>query len=73
MGGVAAIGAQLTVCGFRLAGARVFAAENAEEIWSAWRDLPDDVDVVVLSAVAAGVLGPAAIAIRRPLTAVVPV
>src|SRR5256885_12034690 len=70
MGRVAAIAAERSVRGFGLAGALVFAAEDAEEIWSAWRDPPDDVDVVVLSAVVAGILGPPATTVQRPPTAV---
>ena len=48
------IGEALRVRGFALAGALVFAAEDAAGARAAWRSLPPDVAVVVLTPRAAG-------------------
>ncbi len=56
MGRVAAIGAEVAVQGFGLAGALVIPAEGAESVRAAWRNLPDDVAVVVLTPAAAAAL-----------------
>jgi vacuolar-type H+-ATPase subunit F/Vma7 len=70
---VAAVGEQLRVQGFALAGAVVLAADEAAAVRSAWATLGDDVDVVVLTPRAAAALetelaagGP------TPLTVVLP-
>jgi hypothetical protein len=54
MSRVAVIGQEMRVRGFALAGALVFAAENAAEARAAWRSLPPDVAVAVLTPRAAG-------------------
>jgi vacuolar-type H+-ATPase subunit F/Vma7 len=56
----AVIGEALRVQGFALAGAMVLAAEDAEQARAAWRSLPPDVAVVVLTGSAAAWLGEAA-------------
>lgn len=48
-GRVAVLGAPMDVQGFALAGAVVVAAGDDSAVRSAWRDLPDDVSVVVLT------------------------
>jgi hypothetical protein len=66
MSRVAVIGEEARVRGFVLAGALVFAAEDAAGARAAWRSLPPDVVVAVLTPRAAGSLrdvtggGPAA-------------
>jgi vacuolar-type H+-ATPase subunit F/Vma7 len=54
MSRVAVIGEEARVRGFALAGALVLAAEDAAEARAAWRSLPPDVAVAVLSSRAAG-------------------
>jgi len=56
---VAAIGAQVRVQGFALAGAVVHVAEDAEAARAAWDALADDVAVVVLTPAAARALAEA--------------
>lgn len=58
-GRVAALGEQLRIQGFGLAGALVVAAENPDAVGLAWRDLPADVALVILTPAAARALGPA--------------
>jgi len=53
---VAAIGARVRVRGFALAGARVLAAEQPDEVRDAWRSLPEEVGLVLLTPEAAQVL-----------------
>jgi vacuolar-type H+-ATPase subunit F/Vma7 len=76
MSTVAAIGAQLEIGGFGLAGARVYPADGAEQVRAAWRDLPDDVAVVILTRPAAEALAEALAAAPAapgaPLTIVMP-
>jgi vacuolar-type H+-ATPase subunit F/Vma7 len=55
----AALGEALRVEGFALAGAVVLRAEGPEEALAAWRSLPADVAVLVLTARAASWLGDA--------------
>jgi vacuolar-type H+-ATPase subunit F/Vma7 len=54
MSAVAVIGEETLVRGFALAGALVLAADDPEAVRAAWRDLPDDVAVVILTEAAAG-------------------
>jgi vacuolar-type H+-ATPase subunit F/Vma7 len=72
MSRVAVIGAGPRVGGYALAGALVIVAEQPARVRAAWRDLPDDVALVVLTAGAAaalaGDLGDRAL----PLVAVMP-
>ncbi|GAA2154596.1 hypothetical protein GCM10009844_40650 [Nocardioides koreensis] len=74
MAGVAAIGAADLVAGFGLAGALVLPAEDPESVLAAWRSLPPDTAVIVLSDAAAEVLRaePAVRAPDAPLTVVLP-
>jgi vacuolar-type H+-ATPase subunit F/Vma7 len=53
MGGVAVIGEATLVRGFALAGAVVLAADDPEAVRAAWRGLPEDVSVVILTEAAA--------------------
>jgi len=72
MSRVAVIGEELRVQGYALAGAVVRAADDEASVQRAWRELPGDVAIVVLTARAAGWLGGELA--RRPglLTAVMP-
>ncbi|CAL9656894.1 hypothetical protein SUDANB105_06839 [Streptomyces sp. enrichment culture] len=74
MGRVAALGERTRVAGLALAGAVVLVADGTEAVRRAWRDLPDGIDLVILTPAAAKALGPdpAAPGPRRPLTAVMP-
>jgi vacuolar-type H+-ATPase subunit F/Vma7 len=72
MGTVAAIGDEALVGGFALAGVRVFAAQDPDEVVRVWRDLPDTVELVILSRAAAAALGDAARTTVPPLVAVLP-
>jgi vacuolar-type H+-ATPase subunit F/Vma7 len=53
----AVIGEAVRTAGFALAGAVVLAAENQDEARAAWRELPADIAVLVLTARAAAWLG----------------
>ena len=57
MSRAAVIGAALQVQGYALAGALVCAAGDPQEASQAWRSLPSDVAVVLLTADAAAWLG----------------
>jgi vacuolar-type H+-ATPase subunit F/Vma7 len=57
MSRVAVIGEALRVEGYALAGAVVYPAEEADQVRAAWRSLPSDIAVVVLTARAAAWLG----------------
>ncbi len=57
MSRAAVIGQTMQVDGYGLAGAQVFAADSASEALHAWRSLPADVAVVLLTARAARWLG----------------
>jgi vacuolar-type H+-ATPase subunit F/Vma7 len=73
MGRIAVIGAAAPVRGFALAGALVLPAEEPDAVRAAWRELPDDIDVLILTRAAAEVLGTAVNTSRPRLTAVLPV
>ncbi|MFI8089506.1 V-type ATP synthase subunit F [Streptomyces sp. NPDC086080] len=74
MGRVAAIGERSRVGGLALAGVQVLVADGPEVVRRAWRDLPEGIDLVILTPAAAEALrsGLAAPPGRRPLTAVMP-
>jgi vacuolar-type H+-ATPase subunit F/Vma7 len=55
----AVIGEAVRVQGYALAGAVVYPAEDADQARAAWRSLPPDTAVVVLTARAAAWLGEA--------------
>lgn len=57
VGRVAALGEFIRVQGFALAGALVFPAEDAEAVRTAWRRLPRDVAMVVVTPAAETALG----------------
>ncbi len=57
MSRLAVIGETLRVQGYALAGAVVCAADDEADVLQAWRALPGDVVVIVLTARAAGWLG----------------
>lgn len=57
MARVAVIGEPLRVCGYGLAGALTCPVSDQAEAVSAWRELPGDVAVVVLTSSAASWLG----------------
>lgn len=72
MAAVAAVGAADLVAGFGLAGALVLPAQDPAAVLSAWRSLPGDTGVVVLSPAAADALGDERLAPGAPLTVVLP-
>ncbi|HEU5469319.1 MAG TPA: hypothetical protein VFV67_01600 [Actinophytocola sp.] len=72
MGTMAAIGAADRIQGFALAGVLVRPAGDAAAVLTAWRELPDDVEVVVLTGPAAAALGAAVTEPAVPLVAVLP-
>ena len=72
MARAAVIGEAVRTAGFALAGAVVLAAENEEEARAAWRSLPADVGVLVLTARAAAWLGQAPQSRRDVLLVVMP-
>ena len=59
MARAAVIGDAVRVEGYALAGAVVYPAEDADQTRTAWRSLPSDIAVVVLTARAAAWLGEA--------------
>lgn len=70
-GRVAAIGAEVTVQGFGLAGALVLPADGPEQVRAAFRSLPNDVTVVILTRDASAAL-PELAGATLPLTVVLP-
>jgi vacuolar-type H+-ATPase subunit F/Vma7 len=72
MSKAAVIGEVTRTEGFALAGAVVFTAENPDEVHAAWRSLPADVAVLVLTARAAAELGDAIASRPGMLLAVMP-
>ena len=56
MGAVAVIGEETRIRGFAMVGAILLAAEDAPAVRAAWRRLPPDVAVVILTAAADDVL-----------------
>ncbi len=72
MGRVAVIGEQTRVSGYALAGVLVLPAEGDDAVHSAWSSLPDDIQVVILTARAARTLGEASTAKLLPFTVVMP-
>jgi len=69
MGTLCVLGERAKVEGFALVGATVLATDDAA---SAWRALPPDVELVVLTPAAAAHLGPLVDEPDAPLTAVMP-
>ncbi|GAB2784054.1 hypothetical protein GCM10027073_16020 [Streptomyces chlorus] len=56
MGRIAALGERSRVAGLALAGAVVLVADDPEAVRRGWRNLPGDVDMVILTPAAAEVL-----------------
>jgi vacuolar-type H+-ATPase subunit F/Vma7 len=54
---LAVLGERVRVEGYALAGAMVCPADDPAEVRAAWRDLPPDVAVVILTPAAARALG----------------
>ena len=73
MARAAVLGEAVRTAGFALAGAVVLTAENAGEARAAWRSLPADVAVVILTPRAAAWLGDAVQHPRDVLRVVMPV
>lgn len=69
---VVALGEQVLVEGYPLAGALLFAAETEDDVRRAWRSLPQTVGVVILTPWAARVLGGATAEPDAPMTVVLP-
>ncbi len=67
---IAAIGAAAQVGALALAGARIYAADTAEQVRAAWTALPATVGVVVLTESAADVLTAQRYVPGSPLTVV---
>lgn len=72
MARAAVLGESSRIQGFALAGALVFPAEDETEVRAAWRSLPADVDVVIVTARAAAWLGEQLTARPVPLPVVMP-
>ncbi len=72
MGRIAAIGAEAAIRGFQLAGVLLLPAERDEGVRAAWQRLPDDVELVILTAAARRALAPSVGDADRPLLAVIP-
>jgi vacuolar-type H+-ATPase subunit F/Vma7 len=72
MGHVAAIGEQVRVAGLALAGVTVVVVEEPDAVREAWRSLPEEVALVILTPAAADALGPVPLECTGPLTAVMP-
>ncbi|MGH8866427.1 MAG: V-type ATP synthase subunit F [Actinomycetes bacterium] len=73
MARLAALGEQLTVRGFALAGVLACPAETPDAVRSAWDALPDDVQIVLLTPAAAHALGDEQVAGLDRLAVVMPV
>jgi vacuolar-type H+-ATPase subunit F/Vma7 len=69
---IAAIGARVAVQGFGLAGALVVVAEDPDAVRDAWRTLPADVALAVLTSDARAALGDSVDTATMPLVAVMP-
>jgi vacuolar-type H+-ATPase subunit F/Vma7 len=72
MARAAVIGETSRVQGYALAGAVVCAADDAAQVRAAWQSLPADIEVVIVTATAAAVLGGELTARPLPLAVVMP-
>jgi len=72
VGRVTAIGEQVRVQGWALAGVGVCVAEDADAARRAWHSLDEEVAVVILTAAAAAWLDEEATGCQWPLTVVMP-
>jgi vacuolar-type H+-ATPase subunit F/Vma7 len=69
MGRVAAIGEAVRLQGLSLAGVVLLPGDDAAEVRASWTDVPEDVEVVILTPRASAALGPHR---TGPLTVVMP-
>jgi hypothetical protein len=69
MGRVAAIGEAVRLQGLSLAGVLLLPGDDAAEVLASWTDLPEDVEVVILTPRASAALGSHG---TGPLTVVMP-
>ena len=69
MGRVAAIGEAVRLQGLSLAGVLLLPGDDAAEVLASWADLPEDVEVVILTPRAGAALGTPR---TGPLTVVMP-
>jgi vacuolar-type H+-ATPase subunit F/Vma7 len=69
---IAVIGAQAAIAGYGLAGALVRVADDPVQVVTAWKELPADVEIVIVTAVAAEALGDLMAPPSRPMVAVMP-
>lgn len=72
MSRVAAIGADVWLAGYALAGVEVLAADDAAAAIAAWERLPDDTACLILTAGARAAIGPRLAQRPRLVWAVVP-
>ena len=72
MARIAAIGERLRIVGLASAGVQLRAAERPDAVRAAWHGLPPDVQLVILTPVAAAALDPAALDAAGPLIVVMP-
>jgi vacuolar-type H+-ATPase subunit F/Vma7 len=73
MARIVAIGEEARIMGFALAGVMIYPAADAKAVRAAWQELRDDVELVILTPLAAKALGHEVARTRPPLTAVMPV
>ncbi|GAA2244256.1 MULTISPECIES: hypothetical protein [Kitasatospora] len=72
MGAVVALGERTRVAGWSLAGVTVLVADQPEAVRRAWADLPEGVELVILTPAAGRALGSALSESGRPLCVVMP-
>ncbi|WP_329316988.1 hypothetical protein [Streptomyces sp. NBC_01262] len=72
MGRVAAIGEQTRVAGLALAGVTALVAEEPDAVRRAWRELPPDTTLVIVTPAAARALDPGRLEGTGPLVEVMP-
>ncbi|MEU4421540.1 hypothetical protein AB0F81_13010 [Actinoplanes sp. NPDC024001] len=72
MSRIAALGEETQVRGYALAGALVIVAEQPDQVRAAWRSLPADVAVVILTPTAAAAVNAVAAPPSLPLTVILP-
>ena len=69
---VVALGDPEALAGFQMAGVRVLAAREPDEVLRAWSSLPTEVGLVILTQQAAAAVPDLARAVSGPLVAVMP-
>lgn len=68
---IAAIGEQALLEGFRLAGARLYPCQDEAQTLLAWKEMPDDTAVVILTQRSARALGGLIADASSPMSVVV--